>query len=117
MLLTLAALVVGLVFLEAAMSHLAAFAWRTGRWFLLPLYGLAIADIVPLGLFAFPVFLDTVASYLLALAFALLVTTAGHFRDAHWRGPTAAQLARTGRRSVYERTAPRRPAPLAARRA
>jgi hypothetical protein len=106
MLLTLAALLAGLLFLEVAMTRLMPAPWRLGRWFLLPVYGVAIADILPLGLIPFPTFLDTITSYLLALFLAVLVAAGGHFRDAFWRGPTGDELARTGRRSVYER-APR----------
>jgi hypothetical protein len=106
MLLTLLALLAGLLFLELALSTFMAPAWRYARWAFLPVYGIAIADIIPLGLMTYPWFLDTVTSYLLALALAFLVATGGHFRDTFWRGMTPEELARTGRRSVYER-APR----------
>ena len=86
MLLTLLALAGALIALEEIFSRLARPAWRVIRWYMLPLGALIVVHYVPVGVFGYPVIMDTWTGVLLALMAAALVGLHGTFRDAHWSG-------------------------------
>lgn len=76
-------------------------AWPALRWALLPPLGVLMGALVPARALPMVPFADDVLSMAMGAVMATFVAIYGLFRVLLLTGPTTADVARTGKRSVY----------------